>query len=74
MWRPCHEVRDQPLSQPHVHPGQTEEELSGLLDTAGVALSELSHLLHRAPPGLRQLLQVAQSQLWSGFMFQSDQN
>ena len=56
-------MRDQPLTQPDVDPGQTEEELSGLLDTAGVALSELSHLLCWAPPALRQLLEVAQCEL-----------
>ena len=56
-------MRDQPLTQSDVHPGQSEEELCGLLDTGGVALPELSHLLHWAPPALRQLLQVAQCEL-----------
>ena len=56
-------MRDQSLAQSDVDPGQTEEELRGLLDTGGVASPELSLGLHRAPPGLRQLLQVAQGQL-----------
>ena len=54
---------DKPLAQSEVDPGESEEELGGLLDTAGVALSELSQLIPRAPARLRQLLQVAQSQL-----------
>ena len=56
-------MRDQPLAQPDVHPGQTEEELRGLLDTTGVASPELSLRLHGAPTSLGQLLQVAQCQL-----------
>ena len=62
--RSSHEVRDKSLAQSDVHPGQTEEELRGLLDTAGVALPELSLGLHRAPPSLGQLLKVTQGQLW----------
>ena len=64
--RTGHQVGDQPLTHPEVHPGQADEELGGLLDTAGVALPELAQLFHRAPLGLRQLLHVSQCKLCKG--------
>ena len=54
---------DQPLTHPEVHAWQTDEELRGLLHTAGVALPELRQILHRAPLHLSQLLHVSQCKL-----------
>ena len=69
-------MSDQPLTQPHIHPGEAEQELGSLGGAVAVALSEPRNVLHRVPRltqaqaaeseaagGGRQLLDVPHGQL-----------
>ena len=47
--RLAHEVRDQPLADCEIHPGEADQELGGLRGAVTVALSEPRNVLHRVP-------------------------